>query len=96
MWTDKASGTLDWRPQPDQFLDHLRAGGILAVWRLDRQGRSLRHLIATVNDLATAGVGLRSLTEGIDITTPAGLVVLHVFGALAQFVAALISAALES
>lgn len=91
VWTDKASGTLDRRPQLDQVLDHLRAGDTLVVWRLDRLGRSLRHLIATVNDLATAGVGFRSLTEGIDTTTPAGLLIFHVFGALAQFEAALIS-----
>ncbi|MDQ2729410.1 MAG: recombinase family protein [Actinomycetota bacterium] len=91
VWTDKASGTLDRRPHLDQVLDHFRDGDTLVVWRLDRLGRSLRNLIATVNDLAAAGVGFRSLTEGIDTTTPAGLLVFHVFGALAQFEAALIS-----
>jgi DNA invertase Pin-like site-specific DNA recombinase len=55
------------------------------VWRLDRLGRNLRHLIATVNDLAAAGIGFRSLTEGIDTTTSAGRLVFHMFGALAEF-----------
>jgi DNA invertase Pin-like site-specific DNA recombinase len=55
------------------------------VWRLDRLGRNLRHLIATVNDLAAAGIGFRSLTEGIDTTTPAGRLTFHLFGALAEF-----------
>jgi DNA invertase Pin-like site-specific DNA recombinase len=71
-------------------LDHLRPGDTLVVWRLDRLGRNLRHLIATVTDLSAREVGFRSLTEGIDTTTPAGRLVFHVFGALAEFEAALI------
>ena len=91
MWTDKASGSLDHRPQLDQVLDHLLPGDTLVVWRLDRLGRSLRHLIATVTGLAAAGVGFMSLTEGIDTTTPAGRLVFHVFGAPAEFERELIS-----
>ena len=72
VWTDKASGSLDHRPKLEAVLDQLRPGDTLVVWRLDRLGRNLRHLIATVNDLAAAGVGFKSLTEGIDTTTPAG------------------------
>jgi DNA invertase Pin-like site-specific DNA recombinase len=87
---DKASGTLDQRPKLAQVLDHLRPGDTLIVWRLDRLGRNLRHLIATVTDLSARDVGFRSLTEGIDTTTPAGRLVFHVFGALAEFEAALI------
>ena len=55
------------------------------MWRLDRLGRNLRHLIATVNDLAAAGVGFKSVTEGVDTTTPAGRLTFHLFGALAEF-----------
>jgi DNA invertase Pin-like site-specific DNA recombinase len=90
VWTDKASGTLDQRPKLTQVLDHLRPGDTLVVWRLDRLGRNLRHLIATVTDLSARQVGFRSLTEGIDTTTPAGRLIFHVFGALAEFEAALI------
>jgi len=85
VWTDKASGSLEHRPKLEAVLDHLRAGDTLVVWRLDRLGRNLRHLIATVNDLATAGVGFKSLTEGIDTTTPSGRLTFHLFGALAEF-----------
>ena len=90
IWTDKASGALDHRPKLDQVLDHLRPGDTLVVWRLDRLGRNLRHLIATVTELQAREVGFRSLTEGIDTTTPAGRLIFHVFGALAEFEAALI------
>ena len=55
------------------------------VWRLDRLGRSLRHLIDVVADLSAHGVGFRSVTEAIDTTTSGGRLVFHVFGALAQF-----------
>jgi len=85
VWTDRASGSLDHRPKLEAVLDHLRLGDTLVVWRLDRLGRNLRHLIATVNDLAAAGVGFKSLTEGIDTTTPAGRLTFHLFGALAEF-----------
>lgn len=57
----------------------------MVVWRLDRLGRSLAHLIEIVQRLEVAGVGLRSLTEGIDTTTPNGRLVFHLFGALAEF-----------
>ena len=77
-------------PQLARVLDHLRPGDTLCVWRLDRLGRNLRHLIATVTDLSAREVGFRSLTEGIDTTTPAGRLIFHVFGALAEFEAALI------
>jgi DNA invertase Pin-like site-specific DNA recombinase len=60
------------------------------VWKLDRLGRSLPHLLATVNDLKTRGIAFRSLTEQMDTTTPQGELLFHVFGALAQFERSLI------
>ena len=61
------------------------AGDVLAVWKFDRLGRSLPHLIETVTDLNARRIGLRSLTENIDTTTPGGRLIFHVFGALAAF-----------
>ena len=63
----------------------LRPGDVVVIWRLDRLGRSLRHLIDLVADLEQRGVGLRSLTESIDTSTPGGKLIFHVFGALAEF-----------
>jgi DNA invertase Pin-like site-specific DNA recombinase len=85
VFSDTASGALDKRPQLDALLDYLRPGDVLVVWRLDRLGRSVRHLTDTVNTLAERGVGFRSLTEGIDTTTAAGKLVFHIFAALAEF-----------
>ena len=85
VFSDTASGTLDDRPQLAAVLDHLRDGDTLVVWRLDRLGRSLKHLVATVGELEARGVGFRSLTESIDTTTPGGRLVFHVFAALAEF-----------
>ena len=79
---DKASGTL---PALDAMLDQLRPGDTVVVWRLDRLGRSPRNLIDIVQDLDQRGVGLRSLTEQIDTSTPGGKLVVHVFAALAEF-----------
>jgi len=84
-FTDTASGALDKREQLDALLDYIRPGDVLVVWRLDRLGRSVRHLTQTVNSLAERGIGFRSLTEGIDTTTPAGKLVFHIFAALAEF-----------
>lgn len=66
-------------------LDYVREGDVLVVWKLDRLGRSLPHLIQTVTSLAERGVGFRSITEAIDTTTPGGRLVFHLFGALGQF-----------
>ena len=85
VWTDRASGALDRRPQLDDVLVQLRPGDTLVVWRLDRLGRSLRHLIDVVTALDERGVGFRSLRENIDTTTAGGRLVFHLFGALAQF-----------
>ena len=73
------------RPGLNEALYHLRSGDTLVVWKLDRLGRSMSHLIDTIRDLDQRGIGFRSLTEGIDTTTSGGTLVFHLFGALAQF-----------
>lgn len=85
IFRDQASGAKTDRPGLVEALAHLRKGDILVVWKLDRLGRSLPHLIETVTELERRKVGLRSLTESIDTTTPGGRLIFHVFGALGQF-----------
>ncbi len=85
VFHDVASGVADARSGLAEALAFLRDGDTLVVWKLDRLGRSLRHLIDTVNALSARGVGLRSLQEALDTTTPGGKLVFHVFGALAEF-----------
>ena len=63
----------------------LREGDTLVVWRLDRLGRSLRHLIDTITELHDRGVGFKSLQENIDTTTSGGKLIFHIFGSLAEF-----------
>ena len=89
--TDKASGAKANRPELTRVLDDvLRRGDVLVVWKLDRLARSLKMLIDTAELLEERGIGLVSLTESIDTTTPGGVLVFHVFGAIAQFERALI------
>ena len=85
VFKDKASGAKADRPELKAALGFVREGDVLTVWKLDRLGRSLPHLIETVNGLEARGVSFRSLTEAIDTTTPGGRLVFHIFGALAQF-----------
>ena len=85
VFEDRASGAKSDRPGLAQALSYVRSGDVLVVWKLDRLGRSMSHLIATVSELQSCGVGLRSLTEQIDTTTPGGLLIFHLFGALGQF-----------
>jgi len=86
VFTETASGARSDRPVLEQVLDQLRRGDTLVVWKLDRLGRSLRHLVDTVTELAERGIGFRSLQEAIDTTTtPGGKLVFHVFAALAEF-----------
>ena len=86
---DKASGARDDRPGLKACLDDLRQGDVLVVWKLDRLGRSLPHLLAIVTDLKQRGVAFRSLTEQMDTTTPHGELLFGIFGALAQYERAL-------
>lgn len=90
IFTDQASGAKRDRPGLLQALDYARAGDVLCVWRLDRLGRSLLHLLETVEGLKARGVGFRSLQEAMDTTTPGGVLIFHIFGALAEFERALI------
>ena len=85
VFEDHASSARADREGLRAALDYVRDGEVLVVWKLDRLGRSLPHLIETVTDLAKRGVGFRSLTEAIDTTTPGGRLIFHIFGALGQF-----------
>lgn len=85
IFEDTASGTRSDRPQLLAALDYLRQDDVLMVWRLDRLGRSLKHLIETVGDLEERGVGFKSVHESIDTTTSTGRLIFNIFGALAEF-----------
>lgn len=85
IFEDYASGSKADRPRLAAALDSLREGDVLVVWRLDRLGRSLSHLIDLTTGLGERGIGLRSVTEHIDTTTAVGKLVFHLFGALAEF-----------
>jgi DNA invertase Pin-like site-specific DNA recombinase len=85
LFTDTASGAKAERKGLEEALNYVRKENILVVWRLDRLGRSLPHLIATMTDLEGRGIGFKSLTENIDTTTSGGKLIFHIFGALAEF-----------
>ncbi len=86
IFTDKLSGARSDRPGLSKCLDALQRGDVLVVWRLDRLGRSMRHLITLVEDLRARGVGFRSLNEGaVDTTNASGELIFNIFSALAQF-----------
>src|SRR5689334_18321537 len=85
IFTDTLTGARASRPGLDEALSYIRKGDTLVVWRLDRLGRSLKHLIETVAALEEQGIGFKSLTEQIDTTTSGGKLIFHVFGALAEF-----------
>jgi DNA invertase Pin-like site-specific DNA recombinase len=85
IFTDTASGAQIDRKGLEAALAYVRSGDSLVVWRLDRLGRSLPHLIATMTDLEERGIGFKSLTENIDTTTSGGKLIFHIFGALAEF-----------
>lgn len=86
---DRASGARDDRPGLKACLADLRRGDVLVVWKLDRLGRSLSHLIEIIDQLKSREVAFRSLTEAIDTTTPHGEFLFNLFGSLAQYERAL-------
>lgn len=88
IYVDKASGSKDDRPGLDNCLKALREGDTLVVWKLDRLGRNLKHLVSTVDDLSKRNIGFKVLSgqgADIDTTTPAGKMVFGIFAALAEF-----------
>ena len=86
IFQDVASGAKAERKGLDEALAYLRPGDTLVVWKIDRLGRSLAHLVAVVEDLRSRGIGFRSLTDpGMDTTTASGALIFHIFGALAAF-----------
>jgi DNA invertase Pin-like site-specific DNA recombinase len=85
IYTDIASGSKSQRPGLDKALEFIRAGDTLVVWKLDRLGRSIQHLIETVSALSKRKVAFKSLQENIDTTSSGGKLIFHMFGALAEF-----------
>lgn len=85
IYEEKKSGSQIQREELTRVLDLLRKGDTLVVWRLDRLGRTLKHLIEIINQLENRGIGFKSLTESIDTTTSTGKLIFHIFGALSEF-----------
>lgn len=85
IYQDVASGSKTARPALDELLGQLRAGDVLVIWKLDRMGRSLKHLVELVGDLIDRKVGLLSLNDPIDTTSAQGRLVFNLFASLAEF-----------
>src|SRR5258706_5088951 len=85
IFTDMTSGAKVERPGLQDAMHHLRAGDTLVVWRLDRLGRTLKQLIATITHLSEQEIGFMSLQENIDTTTSGGKLIFHIFASLAEF-----------
>jgi DNA invertase Pin-like site-specific DNA recombinase len=85
LYDDTCSGSVAERPGITKALDHVRAGDTLVVWKLDRIGRSLSHVVELVDGLQAKGIGLKVLTGGIDTTTSTGRLVFGIFATLAEF-----------
>ena len=85
IYQDIASGAKTERPELNKMIDNLRPGDVLVIWKLDRLGRSLNHLIGLVNSLIEKKIGLQSLNDSIDTTTPQGLLSFNLFASLAEF-----------
>lgn len=85
IYQDIASGAKTERPELNMMIDNLRPGDVLVIWKLDRLGRSLNHLIGLVNGLIEKKIGLQSLNDPIDTTTPQGRLNFNLFASLAEF-----------
>jgi DNA invertase Pin-like site-specific DNA recombinase len=90
IFIEQMSGSVTDRPALREALDYARSGDTLIVWKLDRLARSMKQLIETIEKLRLGGIGFQSLTEAIDTTTAQGVLVFHMFSALAEFERALI------
>ncbi len=90
IFTDVASGSKTDRKGLREAIEFARENDVLVCWKLDRVGRSLSHLIETVTSLNERQIGFRCLTQNLDTTTPSGMLIFHVFGAMAEFERALI------
>src|ERR1700730_14692111 len=84
IFEEKASGGRWDRPQLHKALEQLREGDVLVVWKLDRLSRSLKDLLHIMERVRDAGAGFRSITEGVDPTTYAGRMVMHMLGSFAE------------
>ena len=91
IYEEKISGKVNDRPALDKALNFMRKGDTLVVWKLDRLGRSLRHLIEVINNLMDDGMYFMSLQENIDTTSTSGKLIFHIFAALAEFEREIIS-----
>lgn len=85
IWTDRVSGAVLARPELEALIDHARPGDTVIVWKLDRLGRSVKDLVALMTEFEKRNIGFKSITENIDTTTAGGVLIFHVFAALAQF-----------
>jgi DNA invertase Pin-like site-specific DNA recombinase len=85
IYTDTAGGAKAERPALDDMLANVRAGDAIVIWKLDRLGRSLAHLIRLVSELSDRGVGLKSLSDPLDTTTAQGRLIFNIFASLAEF-----------
>jgi len=85
VFQDKISGVKEERNGLSQVLEVLRPGDTLVVWKLDRLGRSLQHLISVINELKKEGIYFRSIKESLDTSSSTGKLIFHIFGALAEF-----------
>ena len=85
VFSEVASGAKTARPVLDEVLSRLRVGDVLVIWKLDRLGRSLKHLVTLATELMEQEVGLVSLNDPIDTTTPQGRLIFNIFASLAEF-----------
>lgn len=85
FFSDVINGDKKARPRLDEMLEYARKGDTIVVWRLDRLGRSLKHLLELVTQFREKGIGFKSLQEGMDTETNGGRLIFHIFGALAEF-----------
>lgn len=85
IYQDTITGSSTKRPEFDKMIDSLRAGDVLTVWKLDRIGRSLKHLLQIADDLQEKGIHLHIITQGIDTSSPAGKMLFSIMGSIAEY-----------